>query len=77
VAKSKAFLKHGKQVLAACVTLGRCTLSVFPVGTIQASAASSENLPLNPVPQELSISGKGFPPFGRAKSQRMVLALLL
>jgi hyaluronoglucosaminidase len=48
-------------VLAACVTVGMCTLSVFPVGTSQASAASSENHALNPVPQELNISGKGFP----------------
>ncbi|MFJ7727441.1 beta-N-acetylglucosaminidase domain-containing protein [Neobacillus sp. NPDC097160] len=55
------FFKHGKQVLAACVTLGLCTLSVFPDGAGQASAASSATPALNPTPQELNISGKGFP----------------
>ena len=56
-----SFFKHGKQVLAVCVTFGLCTLSTFPNGTGQASAASRGDLALNPTPQELKISDKGFP----------------
>ncbi|AZU64316.1 beta-N-acetylhexosaminidase family protein [Neobacillus mesonae] len=57
------FFKHGKQVLAACVTFGLCTLSAFPDGSGQASAAAASggNLALNPIPQELKLSDKGFP----------------
>lgn len=55
------FFKNRKQVFAACVTFVLCTLSAFTLESGQASAASKGELALNPTPQELKISDKGFP----------------